>query len=91
MNEIEKALITSHLPRLKVEIGIFEHKETKEIRFCVSSIATGLTESKHCYVYNASEWTKLDSKLLEGTERIQEAFHHDMLEQMEKKNASKKI
>jgi len=87
--DIKEAIIRSELPKLDVNIGIFEHKETKEIRFCVMGVNTRLTKSQHMYVFNASEWKKLDSKLLEGTERIQESFHTDILKQMEIKPVTK--
>lgn len=82
---IKEAIIRSELPKLDVDIGIFEHKKTKEIRFCVMSVNTHFNKWTHNYIYDASEWNKLDSKQLEGTERIQESFHSDIIRQMEEK------
>lgn len=79
MNKIIESILKSEFPKLNVEIAIFKHKRTQEIRFCVMTVNTGLTGLTHHHIYNASEWDKLDSKLLEGTQRIQEAFHNDLI------------
>ena len=84
MNEIIKALYKSEFPKLKINIGIFKHKKTKEIKFCVMEVSTPLSKFINMYVYDASKWDKLDSKQLEGTERIQECFDNDLLQQIEK-------
>lgn len=76
-------------PILNVEIGQFRHKETGETAFCVMGVSTGIIDKKHMYVYNASEWEKIKDFNLEGTERIQEALHKDMIEYIKNKGEEK--
>lgn len=83
MNEIMKAAYKSQMPELKVGIGIFKNKESGEIRFCVMSVSTGICDRSESFIFDASEWERLDDKLLEGTERIQAAFHNSLLRVME--------
>jgi len=79
---LKEAVYTSQMPKLDVKIGIFEHKLTKEIRFAVMTVNTNITSTTHNYIYDASEWKKLDDKLLEGAECIQESFHNDLLQRL---------
>jgi hypothetical protein len=83
MNSLIKSLIKAEFPQLKVKIDRFKHKETGEIRWCVMQVSTPLTEHSHMFVYNASEWERIDSEPLEGVERIMECFNSDMLKRYE--------
>ena len=80
----KESILKSNFPKLKVDIGIFKHRNTGEIRFCVMGVSTQLTKTQTMYVFDASEWDKLDNKKLEGVERIQECYDNDMLKQVEK-------
>jgi len=86
MNKIMEAVYKSHFPKLKVEITKLKHKRTGEIKFCVMGVSSGLVPTKHMFVYDASEWDELESTDLEGTGRIQECFHQDLLKQMDDHN-----
>ena len=81
-----EAVYKSEFPKLEVKIDKFKHKETGEIRFCVMKVSTSLVPTTHNFIFDASEWIRLEATDLEGTERIQECFHQDLLKQMEEHN-----
>ncbi len=84
MNKIIEAMYKSEFPKLKIKIGVFKHKETQQHGFCVTEVNTTISDKTHMYIFDARGWELLKDVEVEGTERIMESFHQDLIEQMEK-------